>query len=97
MTEKERNDKFYSTHNRTEYYHNQYLNRQEYLIKYRKDNGRKKELPEVLRKRHSAQVKKISNYYCKKLLRQTGFDEYEITTELIELKRQQIILARLLN
>lgn len=97
MTDKERNDKFYSIHDRKEYYRNQYLRRQDYIIKYRMDNGRKKESPEVLRKRYSDQVKKISDYYCKKLLKQTGFDEREITTDLIELKRQQIILTRLLS
>lgn len=97
MTEKERNDKFYSIHGRKEYYHNQYLKRKDYLIKYRKDNGYVKPPAELLRKRYLDQVQNISDYYCKKLLKSVGFDKSEITTELIELKRQQIILIRLLE
>lgn len=97
MTPKERNDKFYSIHNRKEYYHNQYLRRSYYIAEYRKRNGYIKPPKELLRKRYADQVNKISDYYCKKLLKSVGFDQEEITTELIELKRQQIILSRLLQ
>ena len=94
---KEREDRFYLNH--PGYYSLQYQKR--------KDNVREKYKTGVYKikpshtnaskKRFRQYVKTIDDVYCRKLLRAEGFEKSDITSELIELKRQLIKLNRIIN
>ncbi len=86
-------ERFYLIH--PDYSRNKYLERAE---KYK--HGillRKKESNKSSKKRYKKHIDSISDYYVIRRLIFSGFDKADITSELIELKRQQIILKRLIN
>jgi hypothetical protein len=93
MTPQERADKFHSKN--PQYSRDKYLERKE---QYRLGIlTKKKESNETSKKRYKKHINTLSDYYVTRRLVTSGFEKNDITLELIELKRQQIILKRLLN
>ncbi len=97
--QKARYERFYSNHPKKEYYHNQYLKRREdYLNKIKTGYYKIKRQSKEKNVSNNRQYRQsISDIYCRKLLKEKGFKNDEITPDLIELKRQHIKLKRLIN
>lgn len=93
-TIKKNHDKWKAKTDLKAYYHEQYLKRKESHNEFYRNYVKPKR---YANKYFRGQVSKITDYYVKKLLVENGFEAGNITPELIEIKRQQIILKRLLH